>query len=93
MYFIKILYVGYAVNGMPWIESSEWDLFPGVFTYKEFVLVTEGLQCDRMTRQDTDNKNNNIQIDNVQNSKNTIYKISNLVCRPTGVLSANLKCK
>ncbi len=45
-----------------------------VYTYEEFVLVTEAPQCNRMiaTRQDTDNKKNNIQIykiDNVQNSK------------------------
>ncbi len=35
-----------------------------VYTYEEFVLVTEAPQCDRMTvtRQDTDNQNNNIQI-------------------------------
>ncbi len=57
--------------------------------------MTEAPQCDRMTvtRQDTDNKNNNIQIykiDNVQNSTNTICKIDNLVC--TGMLGANLKC-
>ncbi len=34
-----------------------------VCTYEEFVLVTEAPQCDRMTvtRQDTNNKNNNIQ--------------------------------
>ncbi len=42
-----------------------------VCTYEEFVLETEAPQCDRMTAsgQDTDNKNNNIQIfkiDNVQ---------------------------
>ncbi len=45
-----------------------------VYTYEEFVLVTEAPECNRMTatRQDTDNKKNNIQIfkiDNVQNSK------------------------
>ncbi len=67
-----------------------------VYTYEEFVLVTEAPQCDRMTvtRQDTDNKKYKIQIykiDNVQNSKNTIYKIDNLVC--TGMLGENLKCK
>ncbi len=35
-----------------------------VYTYEEFVLVTEAPQCNRMiaTRQDTDNKKNNIQI-------------------------------
>ncbi len=46
-----------------------------------------------VTRQDTDNKNNTIQIykiDNVQNSTNPIYKIDNLVC--TGILGAYLKC-
>ncbi len=52
-----------------------------VCTYEEF--VTEAPQCDRVTvtRQDTDNKNNNIQIykiDDVQNSTNTIYKIDNM---------------
>ncbi len=57
--------------------------------------MTEAPQCDRMkaTGQDTDNKNNNKQIDkidNVQNITNTIYKIDNLVC--TGMLGANLKC-
>ncbi len=48
-----------------------------VYTYEEFVVVTEAPQCNRMTatRQDTDNKENkknNIhiyKIDNVQNSK------------------------
>ncbi len=67
-----------------------------VYTYEEFVLVTEAPHCNRMTvtRQDTDNKNN-IQIykiDNVQNSKNTIYK-NRQFCMGTGMLSANLKCK
>ncbi len=57
--------------------------------------MTEAPQCNRMTvtRQDTDNTNNNIQIykiDNVQNITNTIYKIDNLVC--TSMLGANLKC-
>ncbi len=57
--------------------------------------MTEAPQCNRMnvTRQDTDNTNNNIQIykiDNVQNSTSTVYKIDNLVC--TGMLGANLKC-
>ncbi len=35
-----------------------------ICTYKEFVLETEAPQCERMTAtgQDTDNKNNNIQI-------------------------------
>ncbi len=42
-----------------------------ICTYEEFVLETEAPRCDRMTAsgQDTDNKNNNIQIfkiDNVQ---------------------------
>ncbi len=50
-----------------------------VYTYEDFVLVTEAPQCNRMTvtRQDTDNKMNNIQIykiDNVQISTDTIYK-------------------
>ncbi len=36
-------------------------------------------------------KKNSIQIDNVQNSKNTIYNIDNYVC--TGMICANLKCK
>ncbi len=33
-----------------------------VYTYEEFVIVTEAPQCNRMTAtgQDTDNKNNNI---------------------------------
>ncbi len=55
-----------------------------VYAYEEFVLVIEAPQCDRMTvtKQDTDNKKNNIQIykiDNVQNSQNTIYKIDHFV--------------
>ncbi len=67
-----------------------------VYTYKEFVLVTEAPQCNRMTapRQDTDNKKNYIQIykiDNMQNSNNTIYKGDNLVC--TSMLGVHLKCK
>ncbi len=65
-----------------------------VYTYEEFVLVTEALQCNRMTAtgQDTDNKKNNIQIykiDNVQNIKNTMYNIDNYVC--TAMICANLK--
>ncbi len=66
-----------------------------VYTYEEFVIVTEAPQCNRMTAtgQDTDNKRiiYNIQIGNVQNSKNTIYNIDNYVC--TGLICANLKCK
>ncbi len=47
-----------------------------VYTYNEFVIVTEAPQCNRKTAtgQDIDNKKN-IQIykiDNVQTSKNTI---------------------
>ncbi len=66
-----------------------------VCTYEEFVLVTVAPQCDKMTAtgQDTDNKKTIVQIyemDNMQNSTNTIYKIDNSVC--TGMLSANLKC-
>ncbi len=56
--------------------------FEYVYTYKEFVIVTEAPQYNRMTAtgQDTDNKKNtNIQISNVQNSKNTIYNIDNYV--------------
>ncbi len=60
------------------------------FTY-EFVIVTEAPQCNRMTAtgQDTDNKRiiYNIQIGNVQNSKNTIYNIDNYVY--TGLICAN----
>ncbi len=57
--------------------------------------MTVAPQCDKMTAtgQDTDNKKTIVQIyemDNMQNSTNTIYKIDNSVC--TGMLSANLKC-
>ncbi len=63
-----------------------------VYTYEEFVIVTEAPQCIRMTAtgQDTDNKKNNLQIykiDNVQNSKNTIYNIDSYVC--TGMICAD----
>ncbi len=50
-----------------------------VYRYKAFVRVTEAPQCNRnkATAQDTDNKNNNIQIYKIGNvqkkSKNTIY--------------------
>ncbi len=43
----------------------EWALLARyVYTYEEFVIVTEAPQCNRKTTtgQDTDNKNNNIQI-------------------------------
>ncbi len=67
-----------------------------VYTYKEFVIVTEAPQCNRKTAtgQDTGNKKNNIQIykiGNVQKSKNTLYNIDNYVC--TGMICANFKCK
>ncbi len=67
-----------------------------VYTCEEFVIVTESPQCNRMTTtgQGTDNKKNDIQIykiENVQNSKNTIYNIDNYVC--IGMICANLKCK
>ncbi len=67
-----------------------------MFTHtRNLFKVTEAPQCNRMTAtgQDTDNKKNNIQIykiDNVQNSKNTIYNIDNYVC--TFMICANLKC-
>ncbi len=52
-----------------------------VYTYEEFVVVTEAPQCIRMTAtwQDTDNKIIIYNIDNVQKSKNTIYNIDNCV--------------
>ncbi len=65
-----------------------------VYTYKEFVIVTEAPQCNRMTAtgQDTDNKNTQIyKIENVQNSKNRIYNIEKYVF--TGMICANLKYK
>ncbi len=44
-----------------------------VYAYKEFVIVTEAPQCNRMTAtgQNTDNKKNNIQI-----YKKAMYKIA-----------------
>ncbi len=53
-----------------------------VYTYEEFVIVTEAPPYNRMTAtgQDTDN---------IQNSINTIYNIDNYVC--TGMKYANLK--
>ncbi len=44
-------------------SESELALLPGMFAHEEFVSVLEAPQCDRMTvtRQDTDNTNNNIQ--------------------------------
>ncbi len=60
-----------------------------VCTCKEFVLVTEAPQCDRMTMTRRIIKTIIYKIDNVQNSTNTIYKIDSLVC--TGMLGANLK--
>ncbi len=50
-----------------------------VYTYEEFVIVTEAPQCNRMTAagQDTDNKRTIYKY--VQNSKNTIYNTDNYV--------------
>ncbi len=59
-----------------------------VYTDGEFVLVTEAPQCDRMTVTGHRRQKNNMQIGNVQNSKNTIYNTDN-VC--TGLVCANLK--
>ncbi len=56
-----------------------------VYTDGEFVLVTAP-QCDRMTGHRR--QKNNMQIGNVQNSKNTIYNTDN-VC--TGLVCAHLK--
>ncbi len=48
-----------------------------VYTYKEFVIVTEAPQCNRMTAtgQDTDNKKNNIQIYKMYKIAKTQYII------------------
>ncbi len=61
-----------------------------VYTYKEFVIVTEAPQCNRMTATGQDT-NNNIQIGNVQKSKTTIYNIDNYVS--TGLVCANFLIK
>ncbi len=68
-------------------SESEWALLARyVYTYEEFVIVTEAPQCNRMTAtgQDTDNKREqytNIQIGNVQNSKNTMQYRQSCVYR------------
>ncbi len=39
------------------LSESEWALLARyVYTYKEFIIVTEAPQSNRMTGQDTDNK-------------------------------------
>ncbi len=55
------------------IREWEWDLLARyVYTYKEFVIVREAPQCNRITVTGHRQQKNNIQISNVQNSKNTI---------------------
>ncbi len=75
----------YDTNTAPVIIWEwEWALLARyVYTYKEFIIqklhsATEGQQRDRtqMIKEYT-----NIQIGNVQNSKNTIYNVDNYVCR------------
>ncbi len=49
-----------------------------VYTYKEFVIVTEAPQCNKMTATgpDTDNKNNNNNI--IKNNNKNNVKICNI---------------
>ncbi len=66
-------------------SESEWALLARyVYTYEEFVIVTEAPQCNRMTAtgQDTDNKRT-IQYTNRQctNSKNTMQYRQSCVYR------------
>ncbi len=75
-----------------WMSESEWALLARYFyPYKEFVFVTEAPQCNRMTVTGHRLQKNNIQIGNVQNSKNTKYNTDNCVWEP--VWLANLKWK
>ncbi len=54
-----------------------------VYTYEEFVIVTEAPQND------SDRTGHRQQNNNIQNYKNTIYNIDNYVC--TGLTCANVK--
>ncbi len=60
-----------AFNTLFLIDLWEWTLLSRyVYTCKEFFIVTEDLQCNRMTV--TAQQKNNIHIGNVQNSKNNV---------------------
>ncbi len=61
------------------LSESEWALLARyVYTYEEFVLVTEASRCNRMTAT-WHRQQNNIQIGNVQNGTNAIYNTVNYV--------------
>ncbi len=60
------------------ISESEWALLARyVYTYEEFVIVTEAPQCNRTRHRQ---QKNNILIGNVQNGRNTIYNTEHYVC-------------
>ncbi len=63
-----------------------------VYTYMEFVIVTEAPQCNRMTVTGYRQQKNNIQIGNVQNGKNTIYNTDNYVWGLTGKFEEKKIC-
>ncbi len=83
---------GIVLCDWPYPES-EWALLAWyVYTYAEFVIVTEAPLCNRRTAtgQDTDNKSTIYKYTNVQNGKNTIYNTDSYVW---GLTCANLKYK
>ncbi len=66
----------YITHSLKWsLYGAQWSFFARyVYTYKEFVIVTEAPQCNRMTATGQDTENKIIYKYTMYNIANTQYK-------------------